>query len=62
MSEHIEHENGNDEAWICLCGNSPSDDGFYPIDEDNHEVEPTPSEWKTNQDCRQLDEDGHVRV
>jgi hypothetical protein len=49
MSEHIKHEAGDHDAWVCLCGNTPSDDGFYPIDEGNHEVEPTPEEWKTNQ-------------
>lgn len=49
MNEHINHEKGNPDAWVCLCGNTPSDDGFYPIDESNHEVEPTAEAWKTNQ-------------
>lgn len=49
MKEHITHEDGNSEAWVCICGNMPSENGFYPIDEDNHEVEPTEKDWKTNQ-------------
>jgi hypothetical protein len=41
----IQHEKGNDEAWICLCGNEPSEDGFYPCDEQGNEMEPAGS-WK----------------
>jgi hypothetical protein len=36
----IKHETGNDEAWICICGNTPSGGGFYPCDEKGNEVEP----------------------
>lgn len=39
--EHIKHEAGNDEAWICICNNTPSDGGFYPCDEKGNEMEPT---------------------
>jgi hypothetical protein len=39
-SEHIKHEEGNDEAWICLCGNTTRSDGFYPCDEDGNEMAP----------------------
>lgn len=46
--EHIAHEAGNDEAWICICGNRPDSDGFYPSDKDGNEVEPTPEHWTTN--------------
>jgi hypothetical protein len=49
MIESIQHEKGDRDAWICLCGNTPADDGFYPIDEQNHEVEPTPKDWTTNE-------------
>jgi hypothetical protein len=48
MTEHIRHEQGNPDAWACLCGNTPSDDGFYPIDDGSHEVEPTAKDWTTN--------------
>ena len=47
-TERIEHEAGNKEAWICLCRNTPTDDGFYPCDENGDEVEPTEAAWKTN--------------
>lgn len=38
--EVISHEKGNGEAWLCLCGNNPSSDGFYPCDAAGNEVEP----------------------
>lgn len=41
--EHITHEAGNDEAWVCVCGNTPSDSGFYACDERGNEVEPDAS-------------------
>ena len=49
MKESISTEPGNADAWVCICGNTPSGDGFYPIDEGNHEVEPTEKDWTTNQ-------------
>jgi len=45
--EYITHEAGNDEEWICICGNRPSYDGFYTCDKDGNEVEPTAADWKT---------------
>ncbi|NBV23163.1 MAG: hypothetical protein EBS05_14745 [Proteobacteria bacterium] len=47
-TETISHEAGNPEAWICLCGNHPSGDGFFPCDAKGNEVDPVPSEWTTN--------------
>src|SRR5260221_1540153 len=38
--EHITHEAGNDEAWICICANTPSSGGFYPCDAEGNEMEP----------------------
>jgi len=38
--KRITHEVGNYEAWICLCGNTPVADGFYPCDSDGTEMEP----------------------
>jgi len=38
--ERINHEANNNEAWICLCGNTPPDDGFYPCDNLGKEIEP----------------------
>ena len=44
--EVISHEKGNDEAWICICGNEPSSDGFYPCDTNGNEMEPSiGSKW-----------------
>jgi hypothetical protein len=44
--ERITHEAGNEEAWICVCNNTPTDHGFYPCDTDGNEVEPTREAWK----------------
>ena len=33
MTDKISIENGNDEAWICTCGNTPAGGGFYPCEE-----------------------------
>lgn len=38
--EYIKHEGGNAEAWVCLCGNRPDSDGFFPCDNDGNEMEP----------------------
>lgn len=45
----IDSEPGDPDAWHCSCGNTPSDSGFHPINENLQEVEPTPEEWTT--DC-----------
>ena len=43
----ITHEKGNKEAWICKCGNTPSNEGFYPCNSEGEKVDPTPEEWNT---------------
>jgi hypothetical protein len=48
-NEFIRYEQPGRDAWLCICGNTPLHDGFYPIDEGNHEVEPDPDEWTTDQ-------------
>jgi hypothetical protein len=35
------------DAWRCLCGNEPCEDGFFTCDENGDEVEPTAKDWKT---------------
>jgi hypothetical protein len=35
-------------SWLCLCGNSPTAEGFYPCDSEGEQVEPTPEYWTTN--------------
>jgi len=46
----ITHEAGNDEGWICLCGNTPVGQGFYPCDKDGKEMEPV-SGWENLYVC-----------
>jgi hypothetical protein len=36
----ITHEPQDKDAWVCTCGNTPSDSGFYPCDDKGQEVEP----------------------
>ena len=38
--ERISHEEGDSDAWVCICKNVPADDGFYPCNERGEEVEP----------------------
>lgn len=45
--EHITHTEGDSDAWVCLCGNTPAADGFYPCDALGNQVEPTPEDWTT---------------
>lgn len=50
--EFIKHEPDNEEAWVCLCGNVPSGDGFFPCDDKGNEIEPTVgSNWKDQYVC-----------
>ncbi|OJW82313.1 MAG: hypothetical protein BGO69_17135 [Bacteroidetes bacterium 46-16] len=38
--EFITHENQDEDAWVCICGNTPDSDGFYPCDVKGKEIEP----------------------
>jgi hypothetical protein len=38
--EKISREAGDEDAWICRCGNMPHQDGFYPCDITGREIEP----------------------
>ena len=51
--EVITHEAGSDDAWICICGNMPDGDGFYPCDTNGNEVEPAGPEWTNLYVCAQ---------
>lgn len=51
MPEHITYELDDQGAWLCICGNDASDAGFFPINDQDQEVEPTPKDWQTNQYC-----------
>src|SRR5882724_425750 len=45
--ETISREANDKDAWICVCGNTPCSDGFYPCNEKGVEVEPD-ARWTTN--------------
>jgi hypothetical protein len=32
--EFVTHQVGDDEAWICIRGNTPTSEGFYPCNDD----------------------------
>ena len=63
--EQITHEMGNDEAWICICKNTPDSDGFFPCDKEGNEVEPDAG-WANLYICakcgRIIDQDSLVVV
>jgi len=46
--EFITHEAGNEDAWVCVCGNRPDSDGFYTCDQDGNEMEPVLNSNWTN--------------
>lgn len=46
--EHISHEGADPDAWVCLCGNVPAADGFFPCDAEGQQVQPTTAEWTSN--------------
>jgi hypothetical protein len=44
--------------WVCPCGNTPDQEGFYPCSSEGEQVEPTPEEWTT--DCYVCDRCGRI--
>lgn len=46
------------DAWVCLCGNTPTDYGFYPCNDQGKIVEPTPELWATG--CYVCDRCGRI--
>ena len=48
MTEFITRDLRNEDAWKCICGNTPSDDGFYPCDKKGKQIEPTKESGWTN--------------
>ena len=40
QAEYIATEQSDRDAWHCICGNTPSGDGFFPCDEKGNEMEP----------------------
>jgi hypothetical protein len=44
--EYISNEPGWQDAWICICKNTPTSGGFYPCDKNGNEMEPNiGSDW-----------------
>ncbi len=41
MTEYIDMQTVD--WWVCLCGNRPDYEGFFPCNEDGEPVESTPS-------------------
>jgi hypothetical protein len=39
--EHITAEQTDNDAWRCICGNTPASDGFFPCNQSGDEIEPT---------------------
>jgi hypothetical protein len=39
--------NGTKDNWICLCGNTAQEYGFFPCSSEGEMVEPTPEEWNS---------------
>jgi hypothetical protein len=35
--------------FLCICRNTPHNSGFYPINDENDVVAPTPEDWTTNE-------------
>jgi hypothetical protein len=40
-TEYISADQHERDAWRCICGNTPTSDGFFPCDEKGNEMEPT---------------------
>jgi len=38
--EYIATAAQDTDAWLCICGNRPDTDGFYPCDRKGNEMEP----------------------
>jgi hypothetical protein len=37
----ITYEGSDPDAWVCICGNTPCDDGFQTCDKQGNDLEPT---------------------
>ena len=53
-SEKITLENGEADAWVCICGNMPHNQGFYPCTITGEDCEPDKDgPWKNLYRCDQ---------
>jgi len=39
--EFITADKTDSDAWVCICGNTPLKDGFFPCNDSGDEMEPT---------------------
>ncbi len=39
--EFIKVDKKDPDSWVCICGNTPTSDGFFPCNESGNEMEPT---------------------
>ncbi|MFH0828801.1 MAG: hypothetical protein V1907_01315 [Candidatus Kerfeldbacteria bacterium] len=66
LPTHITHEPADPDAWVCLCGNTPTLEGFLPCDVQGRPVSPTPQDWTTNayvcNRCGRIIEDGSLEI
>lgn len=46
--ERITLEEGYEDEWVCVCGNTAIDSGFFPCLLDGTEVEPTEADGWVN--------------
>jgi hypothetical protein len=50
--KRIRYESGDEESWICICGNKPLTDGFSPCDAGGNEMSPDiGSDWQNLYVC-----------
>jgi hypothetical protein len=54
--ERITIEEGDADAWMCVCGNKPTRQGFYPCDDKGNATEPDiVSDWAGLYRCDRCD-------
>lgn len=52
--EFIKHKDSEKEAWVCICGNTPDSNGFYPCDNQGNETIPAEG-WEGLYVCAQCE-------
>jgi hypothetical protein len=46
--EFITHEPESKDNWVCICGNTPTSEGFDPCDAEGNQIAPTIASGWTN--------------
>jgi hypothetical protein len=67
QKEFITYEDGDEDNWVCICGNTPSDGGFDICDKQGNVIEPLiGSDWDNLYRCavcgRIIDQRNHEVV